>query len=91
MEALPETVRLLFVVTTLQSWGILQSALDKTACCCVSLTACCVSPSPQLVLRAINSAHSAFLAVSLSSHFFESYNVFSQRTVVQAGVLIKVC
>jgi hypothetical protein len=45
----------------------------------------------QLILRAINSAHSAFLAVSLSSQFFESYNVFSQKGVVQAGVLIKVC
>jgi hypothetical protein len=45
----------------------------------------------QLILRAINSAHSAFLAVSLSSHFFESYNVFSQAGVVQAGILIKVC
>jgi len=44
----------------------------------------------QLILRAINSAHSAFLAVSLSSNFFESYNVFSQRGVVQSGVLIKV-
>lgn len=44
----------------------------------------------QLILRAINSAHSAFLAVSLSSSFFESYNVFSQRGVVEAGVLIKV-
>jgi hypothetical protein len=43
-----------------------------------------------LILRAINSAHSAFLAVSLSSQFFESYNVFSQKGVVQAGVLIKV-
>jgi hypothetical protein len=44
----------------------------------------------QLILRAINSAHSAFLAVTLSSQFFESYNVFSNQGVVQAGVLIKV-
>eukprot|EP00775_Hariotina_reticulata_P012101 gene12101-12240_t len=43
----------------------------------------------QLVLRAINSARSAFLAVTLTAEFFESYNVFAPTGLVQAGVLIK--
>jgi Rad9 len=45
---------------------------------------------PQLILRAINSARSAFLAVTMSSNFFESYNVFGAAALVQAGVLLKV-
>lgn len=64
--------------------GCHNSFTVATDCCALCL-------SMQLILRAINSAHSAFLAVSLSSQFFESYNVFSQKGVVQAGVLIKVC
>jgi hypothetical protein len=45
----------------------------------------------QLVLRSINSARSAFLAVTLSAQFFESYNLFATTGLVQAGVLLKVC
>jgi hypothetical protein len=44
----------------------------------------------QLVLRSINSARSAFLAVTLSAQFFESYNLFASTGLVQAGVLLKV-
>lgn len=62
---------------------------DRPAVACLHLSSCSVL-HVQLILRAINSAHSAFLAVSLSSQFFESYNVFSQKGVVQAGILIKV-
>jgi hypothetical protein len=43
-----------------------------------------------LVLRSINSARSAFLAVTLSAQFFESYNLFASTGLVQAGVLLKV-
>jgi hypothetical protein len=60
---------------------------DTAAAACVTAHH---TTTPQLVLRAINSAHSAFLAVSLSAQFFESYNVFSQRGLVQAGITIKV-
>lgn len=44
----------------------------------------------QLVLRSINSARSAFLAVNFSANFFESYSVFGGTGLVQAGVLLKV-
>uniref|UniRef100_A0A383VQ33 Uncharacterized protein n=1 Tax=Tetradesmus obliquus TaxID=3088 RepID=A0A383VQ33_TETOB len=43
----------------------------------------------RLVLRSINSARSAFLAVTLSAQFFESYNLFASTGLVQAGVLLK--
>ncbi|KAF8072554.1 RAD9A [Scenedesmus sp. PABB004] len=43
----------------------------------------------RLVLRSINSARSAFLAVTLSCQFFESYSLFGATGLVQAGVLIK--
>eukprot|EP00878_Enallax_costatus_P046909 GHUV01057228.1.p1 GENE.GHUV01057228.1~~GHUV01057228.1.p1 ORF type:complete len:126 (+),score=26.60 GHUV01057228.1:240-617(+) len=43
----------------------------------------------RLVLRSINSARSAFLAVTFSANFFESYNVFGGTGLIQAGVLLK--
>jgi hypothetical protein len=43
----------------------------------------------QLILRAINSSKSAFLAVTFAARFFESYAVV-RAGVVQAGVLLKV-
>ena len=46
-------------------------------------------PHPQkLILRAINSSKSAFLAVTFSAAFFDSYGVYD-ALVVQAGVLVK--
>ncbi len=43
----------------------------------------------QFVLRSINSAKSAFLAVTFYSRFFESYEVFGNE-VIQSAVLTKV-
>ncbi len=48
------------------------------------------TPQTQLILRAINSSKSAFMAVTLNARFFESYAVLNAG-VVQAGVLLKVC
>lgn len=45
--------------------------------------------APQLILRAINSSKSAFLAVSFGARFFDSYAVLNSN-VVQAGILLKV-
>lgn len=59
---------------------------------CCSRVICLLAPARclQLVLRSINSARSAFLAVTLSAQFFESYNLFASTGLVQAGVLLKV-
>ena len=48
------------------------------------------SPRPlQLILRSINPAKSAFLAVTFESTFFETHNVFGSN-IIQAGILVKV-
>lgn len=47
---------------------------------------CCLL---QVVLRTINSSLSAYLSVTYSASFFDSYDVLD-CTVVQAGLLIKV-
>ena len=47
------------------------------------------TPIPrQLILRAINSSKSAFLAVTFSARFFDAYAVIGAN-VVQAGILLK--
>jgi hypothetical protein len=43
----------------------------------------------QLILRSINPAKSAFLALNFECSFFSTYNVYG-GAMVQAGVLIKV-
>lgn len=53
-------------------------------------TPACHAPcAPQLILRAINSSKSAFMAVTFNARFFESYSVLN-ASVVQAGILLKV-
>lgn len=60
-----------------------QHAANHRRCLCTCLLL-------QLVLRSINSARSAFLAINFSANFFESYSVFGGTGLVQAGVLLKV-
>ena len=50
--------------------------------------AACPRAPLQLILRAINSSKSAFMAVTLNARFFDSYSVIN-AAVVQAGVLLK--
>ena len=63
----------------------------------IRLCACAVQPrclliglfAVQLILRSINTARSAFVAITFRNEYFDAFDVY-ETVIVQAGVLIKV-
>ena len=51
--------------------------------------ACYRTCDMQLILRSINTARSAFVAITFRNEYFDAFDVY-ETVIVQAGVLIKV-
>ena len=58
---------------------------------CTVQRRCMETPSlaTQLILRSINTARSAFVAITFRNEYFDAFDVYD-TVIVQAGVLIKV-